>query len=243
MTRAGRARASGRRERGAALLLLLVMVGLGMASVLMSAASNWRRDDGKERRTLLALSQAQDALIGFAILHGRLPRPARSAVDGIEAAGPCRDDRECTGFLPWVTLGVDASDGWGHLLRYSASPAFTNAPVVFTEAVATKTIRVRHGADLVYFAGNASCKLSAQCVPAVVLSTGKENFGVSVLGVAQANPSPFNPDERINATTSADFIRGPARSGGAAVDGGDFDDLLTWVPLLPLVNRINATSP
>nr|WP_233410414.1 hypothetical protein [Rugamonas sp. CCM 8940] len=219
--------------------MLVAVLGLGAAALLISAVSRWNLRAGHERRTLAALGQAQDALIGFAILHGRLPRPAVSASDGRESGLPCTSEQSCTGFLPWVSLGVERADGWGHLLRYSAAPAFTSAPIDFTTAVASKTLQSRRDGELVYVAGFPLCQRSAQCLPAVVLSTGKEGFGVSEQGVAQLDGSATNLDERRNAETGHAFIRRPA-SAAAADAGGEFDDLLSTVPLLTLINRINA---
>lgn len=228
-----------RRQRGAALLLLVAVLGLGAAALLISAVGRWNLQAGHERRTLAALGQAQDALIGFAIRHGRLPRPAVSASDGRERGLPCTSEQSCTGFLPWVSLGVERADGWGQLLRYSAAPAFTRAPIDFTTAVASKTLQSRRGGELVYVAGFPLCQRSAQCLPAVVLSSGKRGPGVSAQGVARLDGSTSNLDERRNAETGNAFIRRPA-SAEPADAGGEFDDLLSTVPLLTLINRINA---
>jgi type II secretory pathway pseudopilin PulG len=230
------------RQRGAALLILILVLGMGAAAVLMSVAGRWDGRAAHAVATQQALGQAQDALIGFAILHGRLPRPAVSATDGRESALPCKDDASCTGVLPWVTLGLVPVDGWGHRLRYSVAPDFTRSPIDFSIAVATKTVQSRVGGALRYVAGQAMCERSAQCLPALVWSSGQNNFGISEQGIVQASVSEANLDERANAAATVNLILRAASVGGEE-PGGEFDDQLAWVPLLPLINRITATLP
>lgn len=231
-----------RRQHGAALLLLLMVAGVGAASVLISALGGARMDVLRERRTLATMAEARDALIGYAVTHGRLPRPARSATDGRESALPCGSAASCTGFLPWVELGVGGVDSWGKVLRYSVAPVYTNAPIVVTVAVADKRVSTRNsdGAP-VYLAGQASCTLAAQCVPAVILSNGRRNLGTSAQGVAQANASSGNLDELHNNEASNDFVSRPA-ADNPQVAGGEFDDLVTWIPQKQFYLRLAAAG-
>ncbi|MDC8759874.1 hypothetical protein [Janthinobacterium fluminis] len=229
-----------RRQRGAALLILLSVVGLGVATLLISALGKNGQQGARERRALLALAEASDALVGYATSHGRLPRPARSAVDGRERPDACVDEGGCSGFLPWVTLGVGGADSWGKLLRYSVTPEFTVAPIQSRSAVATKTVRARSpDGRFYYLGGQQECGLSIQCLPFVVYSSGKNNLGTGVAGVAQANKASGNIDEQANDKASTHFI---ARAAGAdpRQPGGEFDDLAAWVPLTLLYERMTA---
>lgn len=228
------------RQCGAALLMLVLLLALGLGTVLLSRGVDLRQQ--REYRTAVALGAARDAVIGFAVSHGRLPRPARSASDGVEQAGPCTTEQSCTGFLPWVTLGLAPTDGWGHLLRYSASPDFAQDVVDVDVAVASKTVSARDASGrLYYMAGGPGCRRSAQCLPFVVLSTGARNFGVSALGLAQANTAERNEDEARNASASRDFVLRP-RSESPDAAGGEFDDMLTWEPALRLVVRMSSAG-
>ena len=122
--------------------LVLVIVGLalgGIVAALGPQLANKRISD-----TQKVLSEANEALIGFAIINGRLPRPAISATDGLERV-VCLNDSECTGFLPWTALGVSKLDAYGKILRYSVTPAFANAPFA-TSAAATKLVNTRNAA-------------------------------------------------------------------------------------------------
>lgn len=225
------------RQRGAALLLFLLVVVLGAASVLMVAFSRASVEQTRVAQTTRALGQASEALIGFALQHGRLPRPAISAVDGRERPSVCRSEAQCTGFLPWVTLGVSGADSWGHLLRYSVTPAFTRAPIQRNEIFASKTLQVRDAnGQLHYSVGSASCG-RGECSPAILLASGKEGFATSVEGIAQFAMAQGRADEAYNAQATQSFIVRQA-TPELAVEGGAFDDMAAYVPLSPLLTRM-----
>lgn len=216
-------------QSGAALIILLVLI-LGGATLLMRFAERLHIDQRREHVTQLRLAAARDALQGYAVSHGRLPRPATSSTDGKETDAPCATDADCTGYIPWVTLGIDGVDGWWHLLRYSVTPALTGSSVQ-RDVVPNRTIlrRLPNG-QLVYVVGQDECSIALLCAPAIVFSTGKNNFGVSPHGLAQIQngANGFNIDELHNVTASREYISREKTQESAAV-GGDFDDLVMWV--------------
>lgn len=224
-------------QRGAALLLLVTVLALGAATLLMTGFSPQVMEQRRVERTQHTLAQSRDALIGFALQHGRLPRPAMSAQDGRESALPCMNDADCSGFLPWVALGVAAADSWGNVLRYSVTPAFTQAPIRRNEVLASKTIQTRYAdGSLRYIYGDDLCGRGA-CSPAVIFSTGKHNFGTSVQGVKQRSGKAENADERSNDQATQNFIIRQA-SDNSALPGGAFDDMLVYLPLPTLLTRM-----
>ena len=229
-----------RRQRGAALLLLVAVLGLGTASLLISAFGRKSGEAERQQRTLATLAQAREALLGFAAANGRLPRPAASALDGRERADDCANDAQCSGFLPWVALGVAGSDAWGKLLRYSVTPEMTRAPIVSFSAVANRVVLTRDGrGEFAFVAGQALCDVSAQCLPVVLFSQGKEHHGTAASGVAQINTARGNIDEAANDSASRSFISRPA-TDLAALPGGAFDDMLMWITLPTLYQRMRA---
>ena len=228
------------RQRGAALLLLLAVLGLGAASLLIGAFGRNTGEAARQQRTLATLAQAREALLGFAATQGRLPRPAASALDGRERAGDCADDAQCSGFLPWVALGVEGNDAWGKLLRYSVTPAMARAPIVSFSAIADRVVLTRDGrGDFAFVAGQEQCDISAQCLPVVVFSQGKDHYGTAASGVTQINTARGNIDEASNDSASRSFIARPA-SDNAALPGGAFDDILSWITLPTLYQRMRA---
>ena len=227
------------RQRGAALLILVALAGLGAATLLISAFGRNTLEAARERRTQYALAEAKDALVGYALAHGRLPRPAISGRDGRENPLPCTSEQSCTGIIAWVTLGIDGADGWSKLLRYSVTPEFTSTPLD-ASAAASKTVlgRASDGA-LHYLAGHPVCSRDVQCVPVVIFSHGKNNLGTSAAGVAQANASNTNGDEVQNDIATNNFMS-RAASSDPGVAGGEYDDMVAWIELKTLFNRMNA---
>lgn len=232
--------ANKRRQDGAVLLILLAVLSLAGSSLLMSAFGRNTLENRRVQRTQMLLAQASDALTGYAAVNGRLPRPAVSATDGREAPLPCASDAACTGYLPWVALGIPGEDAWGKRLRYSVTPIFTTYDFQPASTVANRTVQ-RRGADgeLSYVAGGPACTLAARCPAAVLLSHGKNNYGAASSGIEQINTSAGNDDETANATASLHFISRVA-SDRPQQPGGEFDDMLAWLPLQPLYARMRA---
>lgn len=228
------------RQRGAVLLLLLAVLALAGASLLMSAFGANTLENRRVQRTQQLLAQASDALTGFAAANGRLPRPAVSATDGHERPLACASDEQCTGYLPWVALGIAGDDAWGKRLRYSVTPALSSYAYQPATAVATRTVQ-RRGAngELDYVAGGPLCSAQQRCAALVVLSHGKNNYGTSAEGVEQANAGTGNDDETVNAGATTQFITRTATADPRA-PGGEFDDMVAWLALQPLYARMRA---
>jgi type II secretory pathway pseudopilin PulG len=214
------------RQRGAALMIMLMIAGVLGAMFAIQLAGRAGSERAQLAATTQALDEAREALMGFAVVNGRLPRPAISGIDGNERP-PCgTDETICTGLVPWVTLGVPKLDAWAKILRYSVTPAFANAPFVAT-TTGTKRIQTRD-AD-----GNLIDVFVS--VPAVLFSHGKANFGTTDRGTAIANLSTTNADEASNNTGAAGGPLGTTfvqREATVDTDapGGEFDDIVT--PLL-----------
>ncbi len=220
------------------MLLMLAVVGLGAASLLMSGIGKTDTRSGPDKRSRAALAQAREALIGFAAINGRLPRPALDDGGGREFDGRCDTEERCSGLLPWVTLGLAPGDGWGKLLRYSVTPAMSAAPIQPTVVFGTKSVLTRRDGRMVRQVGAPVCSMETQCGAAVVFSYGREHGGISVQGVRQPDTSTTNVDERFNALAVNTFIERPL-SGDPLAPGGEFDDQLVLLPVGILFNRMS----
>lgn len=214
--------------------VVLLVVGILLGSGIMSLS---RQDEMRRMRlTNDRLEAARDAIIGFAVLNSRLPRPAVSATNGAEQV-PCVSEADCTGFIPWAALGVERLDGFDKLIRYSVTPAFSNAAFLMS-SVPTKTVVTRNQAGvLTYLAGTAACNLTAGCTPAVIYSAGKTNFGTTADGLALPTISGTNTDEITNNAATLQFISRDFSSNGGA-PGGEFDDQVLWVSHSMLLARL-----
>jgi hypothetical protein len=229
------------RQRGAALLLLLMVLGLGAASVMINIFAKPSSVLRQQARTARALAEAKEALLGYAILHRRLPRPAVSTLDGSESQQPCTSEESCTGLLPWITLGLTPGDGWNKLLRYSVTPAYANG-TLDKPAEATKTVLDRgNDGTLLFRAGSANCFVDDRCPPAVIYSSGK-HLGISVDGLPQTSAVTDNTDEQANEEAVKDFMARAATDDIASI-GGSFSAATAWVPLAMLRARIRSSAP
>ena len=140
-----------------------------------------------------------------------------------------------------MTLGLVKGDGWNKLLRYSVSPGFTGGPLD-PQAEGTKTVLDRDDeGGMFYRVGSANCVLDDRCAPAVVFSSGK-HLGVSVDGIVQAGAATDNLDEQANEEAVRDFMARAASADPRSV-GGSFSNMVGWVPLPLIRNRLRATAP
>lgn len=218
------------------LAIVLVVVGLMIGGLMapLSAQLEQRRVSETQR----ALDDTREALVGFALRNGYLPCPAVSAQNGLEdRSGPSCTGGKRQGFIPWATLGLQRTDAWGRMLRYSVTPAFSNSQLLFALGTPRDiTIGTRDAS------GNLVAASGIGDIPAVVMSHGRNGFGAfSELGVPNAVEITGNADERANAGEAgiAFVSRTPS---DAAAPGGEFDDLVTWVSPNILYSRMVAAG-
>ncbi|MES2385212.1 MAG: type II secretion system protein [Pseudomonadota bacterium] len=229
-------------DRGFSLVemaIVLIIVGLALGAGL--SALSGQIEQKKINETQKVLEEARDALMGFAIVNGRLPRPATVAANtGVEIAN-CASEAACTGLIPWSTLGVTKLDGWGKIIRYSVTPAFANA--AFNQGTAgTKNVWTRVNG------GPISPTAVAANVPAVVFSHGRDNFGTTDGGGAIPNTAVglTNTDEINNDTGTGtgplgtNFVQRPPSTNTVAP--GVFDDMVVWLPRPTLFARLGAAG-
>ena len=127
-------------QRGAALLVLLVVMVLAFLAVVVKGYGKWATPETTGRKVNAeALAQAKTALIGYVAKEvldltedapGRLPCPespsdAGTGGEGVAAnnCAPSYPTQKTLGRLPWRTLGIDKLvDATGEPLWYAVSP-------------------------------------------------------------------------------------------------------------------------
>jgi prepilin-type N-terminal cleavage/methylation domain-containing protein len=211
------------------LAVVVVVIALLLGSILVPLTS--QVEQRKVLETQKTLDEVKEALIGFAMINGRLPRPATSFSDGTER-GVCGTVPNCTGFIPWTTLGVPKTDSYGKIIRYSVTPAFADAAFTLSTA-ATKTVQTR-ATSSPYALINL-----ATPVPAVIFSQGANNWGTSDNGSTLIDGSATNTDEDSNNNNDGTqpFVSRPSVSNTSAT-GGEFDDIVVWISPGVLFNRM-----
>ena len=221
--------------------IVLLIVGL-LLGTLMSPLSA-QLDQRNYNETQQQINEIREALIGFAVTNGRFPRPATSATDGAENPVLCATDSTCTGFIPWTTLGVKKTDAWNKMIRYSVTPAYAAAAPFTMITAGSKKVQTRDSAGaLSYLIGSAAACApppATPCAPAVIYSAGKNNWGFSEDGTALPDGSATNADEDVNAAATAIFF---SRNQSTVPVGGEFDDIVVWIPPYVLMNRMVAAG-
>jgi prepilin-type N-terminal cleavage/methylation domain-containing protein len=212
-----------------AIVLTIVAILLaGLLPTISSQIEQSRRNDTRKQ-----LEEIQQALIGYAIMNGRLPCPTTTAdpanVNYGVADAVCTANAVSEGYLPWKTLGVTETDAWGSKRTSSASPwtgywryrvdrNFSSA----TPFSLTTGFGACPGADCLSVLDNAGNSLTSttERPVAIVYSTGQNV-------TADGQNATFEP---INGVYQND------------VPGPTFDDILIWISRPQLFNRMVAAG-
>lgn len=128
-------------QRGAALMIMLVILIMGVATILITSLSSTALKQTQQKTTEAVLAQAKEALIGYAISYGDthtgegygyLPCPDVNGGNG-EGSSPGSScgttEANSIGRLPWRTLDLPtlrASNG--DCLWYAVSGSYKNNP-------------------------------------------------------------------------------------------------------------------
>jgi hypothetical protein len=126
-------------ERGQALILILLLLGVGTSLLIYNAVSGVSLTAASNNTTAFALAQAKAALIGYAAsdnnLPGSLPCPdtdndgSAQLFSGSACPGYVAGSNVYIGRLPWRTLGLpDLRDSSGERLWYAVSTNFARNP-------------------------------------------------------------------------------------------------------------------
>ena len=224
-----------------AIVLIIITLVVGSALVPLGAQIE-QRQRAETQRTL---DEIKEAMIGYTLANGVLPCPSGVSAGiptGI-ASAPCTTSIIATGYIPWVTLGVNNHDAWGNLIRYTVATKFADTSTPFTlntaslSASNTITIQSRNTAG--------TLTTISSTIPAVVLSLGKNGYGgLSSDYIVQSGVPANNPDEKQNiASGSLTYLsRTPAPPGTSATIGGEFDDIIVWISPNVLYNRMVAAG-
>lgn len=197
------------------LAIALVIVALLIGGMLVPLST--QRDIHNVRETKKQLAEIREALLGFAIIKGRLP--CHSSQTDPAAADYGIEDTPCTnaeGYLPWRTLGVTEVDAWGspRLAASDPFPGYWRYRVVTAYAMAFTLTTPPPSALIVQDASGKALTASSPDGPvAVIYSTGPDLV---------ANGQ--------NTTIDATYQ--------ASERSQNFDDILVWIGRPILFNRL-----
>lgn len=211
-------------ELAIAMFVLVLLLG----SILVPLATQVEQRQIAETEKIM--EGARDALLGFAIANGYLPCPDTDN-DGVENAGATQcssiSSSIAHGNLPWQTLGLASEDAWGNRLRYAVREEYARR-TFFTLGTTTANVQVCQAAA-------CTTDLTASAV-AVLVSHGKNGYGATNSATGTVYAAPTSADELENTDGDRSFVSHvPSGIGSAA---GEFDDVVLWLPLYTLFNRM-----
>ena len=241
--------------------MVLFIVSLLLGGILGPLSTSVEQKDREEAQAVL--SEINDALLGYAVINGRLPCPdcpdssigtcaAGSPNDGVEdtSTGPfdCRTD---VGNLPWVDLQTDENDPWNNHFTYQVSPDFSRDSN--TSACGTATVGVSFELcttgtlDIydTYSTSYSGMPTVANDIVAVVISHGSNYAETAQTDqeVENYGRNPVDPDTGttiLSSYTASDYDANVFiysdydRSSG----GIDYDDLMIWISPNILMNKM-----
>lgn len=228
------------------LAIVLIIVSLLAGGLMMTLSA--QQENSAIAETQRRLTDARDALLGFAAANGRLPCPAAPASSGVEAplgGGACNNNWD--GFLPAITLGVAptnengyAVDGWGNPIRYAIT-SFSHSTYCPTQCFTTTNgIKAawNGGASLLpdlHICNTASGKTGTGAT--ALCATGTEQAGNAVAVIFSTGKNgglaPSSSDEVANNDADRLFV-----SHTQSMGANEFDDLVVWLSPNILYNRL-----
>lgn len=228
-----------------AIAIFIITILLG--SILVPLTTQVEQRQVSETQKMM--EDIKEALIGHAVAKGYLPCPDRTsggagtafdtANDGVEdyntGTGVCFSTT-ATGNVPWVTLGLGASDPWGNRFRYRVHSSYAqrSPAAVFNLSTATNlTVTATSGGALLTAA-------SPDGAVAVIISHGKNGYGAINSQTNTARPAPTSVDELDNSAGGTSYTSRPITAVGSTA--GEFDDIVTWLGKYPLYNRMVAAG-
>jgi type II secretory pathway pseudopilin PulG len=221
--------------------IVLLIVGLLLGGLAPTISGQIERQHNSDTRK--QLDEIQQALIGFAIINGRLPCPANGSIAtgqtnaGVEAAS-CTTSATAGGVLPWVTLGVGETDAWGRRFTYRVTPDFADAVGNSTYGGCTPSPTPTQSSFALCSNGNlyvlntsGGSNIAAN-IPAVVVSHGSNGYGAyTPAGIQFPGAS---GDENENANNDNYFVSHDITP--------TFDDLVVWISPSVLMGRMVAAG-
>lgn len=234
------------------LAVVVVVLALLLGSILVPLHTQVEARQVADAQKML--EDIKEALVGHAIAKGYLPCPDRTsggtgpptdaANDGLEdydaATGTCRNisgvPPRVVGNVPWVTLGLGASDPWGNRFRYALTPAYGQRPPAAPFGLATAAVLV--------VCTSAACTqtltpASPDGAVAVIVSHGKNGYGAIDALTGSSRPAPQNADEADNLGGTS-YTSRPIFSSGNPLT--EFDDIVAWLGKYTLFQRMVAAG-
>lgn len=240
-----------RKQRGVALMVMLVIMVMGAATILVSSLNSSTIQIGRQETTSAVLAQAKDALIGRAVNDGNRPGSLPCPDGDNDGDSDLLSGNICPtylGRLPWKTLGLpDLRDGSGERLWYALSPNFTNSN--FLSNGSSPPLRVINSDTRGQFTitgNNPASNIVASIFSSGAVIGSQQRDGANPSAAINNAPSNFLENENADGgmTYTTTFLRGQDTVGDVtyttAAASSTFNDQLIFITtrsLMPLVEQ------
>lgn len=247
-----------------AMVLMIVTLLLGGLVPTISAQMEAQRISETRRQ----MSEIRDALLGFAVINGRLPCPAQASLAtgttnaGREAtagnscscqtlsgstntianstSGIACNNTSVTGVLPWATLGLPETDAWNRRFTYRVTTRFADQIVAGTTDCTPAVIAPTA----------SSFALCSPGTPDVLVASGSTNYvatdvpAIFVSHGKNGNGAYISDGTQLAIGSNADEIENSDNNLSFVSHEftSEFDDLVVWVPPGVLFNRMVAAG-
>jgi prepilin-type N-terminal cleavage/methylation domain-containing protein len=243
------------------LAMVLFIIGLLLGGLLTPLSTSIEQQNRRETED--NLKEIKEALLGYAVINGRLPCPdcpddatgtcnAGTPNDGNEdRAGAPLVCRTFVGNLPWVELQIDPEDAWDNYYTYHVSSDFTresNDAACSSVTIGVSFELCTDGTIDIWGAYNSPYGATpdvADNVVASVISHG-QNFHDAVQEdqeVENYGRSPVDPDsgnDILNVYVAGDYDSNAIilREYSRVDNNISFDDLMIWISPGELMNKM-----
>lgn len=246
--------------------IVLLIVGLLLGGLLPTISG--QVENRRITETNAQLQQIKEALIGYAIINGRLPCPAIAGSNGVE--DPSSGSGVCTSFtpasnttnpsdnyLPAVTLGLSGTDSsglledaWGNPIRYSITSSNSTSPAysrVFTTSNGMNTVGISNLTSANLNPNLLVCKAASNSNSSCAVSSDTlASNAVAVIYSTGKNGASggTGTDEKENLNPNGLDLHGNVfvSHDPSAASGNEFDDIVTWISPNVLVSRMVAAG-
>jgi type II secretory pathway pseudopilin PulG len=229
---------SNHHQKGAALIIFVLLMVLALSTALLTGISSHSTKLARSEKTLIHLSEAKSAVIAYA----RLSDPNKTSTGLQQRYLPCPDtdgdgleDTPCgttaaTGWLPWQTLGLHpAKDIGGSCLRYYVAGDYkqgtSGPPLISALPPAEFTLNdpdqvLSNDVIAVIFAPNdVTAGQVRDVTPGIATECGSTNLNAAI----NQNQNLLDTLGSITNASPPDFIVAP--KGNSTT----FNDVASWV--------------
>ena len=244
------------KQKGAALIVFALLIVLTATAFLVSVLDGRSLKIEQNKKTLVALSEAKSALIGFALKSGQMTGLARPGdLPCPDANNDGSSEPSCIGNamgrLPWKTLGIsDLRDSANERLWYAVSTQFKRNPItpmLNSDTFGSITLRDSEG-QIVKNGTMISAAIAVLIAPGSPLTRqdgltqnrtlANINNSVHYLdNFDSANNSKDEDNSEFIGSTTNGFIDGPIKNGIGADMVNDHIVAIGYNDLMPLIEK------